>query len=45
MLNLNDLQVFVQVVDHGGFTAASRALDLPKQTLSKRVAELEQRFL
>ena len=43
MLNLNDLQVFVQVVDHGGFTAASRALDLPKQTLSKRVAELERR--
>tara|TARA_R110002020_G_scaffold184947_2_gene382301 strand:+ start:21921 stop:22805 length:885 start_codon:yes stop_codon:yes gene_type:complete len=43
MLNLNDLQVFVQVVDHGGFTATSRALDLPKQTLSKRVAELERR--
>lgn len=44
MLNLNGLlQVFVQVVDHGGFTAASRALDLPKQTLSKRVAELERR--
>lgn len=43
MLNLNDLQVFVQVVDHGGFTAAGRALNLPKQTLSKRVAELERR--
>lgn len=43
MLNLNDLQTFVQVVDHGGFTAASRALNLPKQTLSKRVAELERR--
>jgi DNA-binding transcriptional LysR family regulator len=43
VLNLNDLQVFVQVVDHGGFTAASRALQLPKQTLSKRVAELERR--
>lgn len=43
MFNLNDLQVFVQVVDHGGFTAASRALRLPKQTLSKRTAELERR--
>ena len=43
MLNLNDLQVFVQVVDYGGFSAASRALGLPKQTLSKRVAELESR--
>ena len=41
-LNLNDLQVFVQVVDHGGFTAAARALNMPKQTLSKRVAELER---
>ncbi|MEQ8294744.1 MAG: LysR substrate-binding domain-containing protein [Roseovarius sp.] len=43
MLNLNDLQIFVQVVDHGGFTAAGRALGLPKQTLSKRVIELERR--
>jgi len=43
MLNLNDLQIFVWVVDHGGFTAASRALRIPKQTLSKRVAELERR--
>lgn len=43
MLNLNDLQIFVQVVDHGGFTAASRALGLPKQTLSKRIVELESR--
>jgi len=43
VLNLNDLQIFVQVVDHGGFAAASRALGLPKQTLSKRVAELERK--
>ena len=43
MLNLNDLQIFVHVVNHGGFTAASRALGLPKQTLSKRVGELERR--
>lgn len=42
MLNLNDLQVFVQVVDHGGFTAASRKLGVPKSTLSKRVLELER---
>ncbi len=42
MLNLNDLQVFVQVVDHGGFTAASRKLGVPKSTLSKRVKELER---
>lgn len=41
MLDLNDLQTFVQVVDHGGFTAASRATGTPKQTLSKRLAALE----
>jgi DNA-binding transcriptional LysR family regulator len=43
MLNLNDLQMFMQVIDHGGFTAASKVLGTPKQTLSKRVAELERR--
>lgn len=42
MLNLNDLQIFVHVVSHGGFSAASRALGIPKQTLSKRVGELER---
>ncbi len=42
MLNLNDLYVFVQVVDHGGFAAAGRALAVPKSTLSKRVAALER---
>ncbi|WP_343517796.1 LysR substrate-binding domain-containing protein [Sphingomonas sp.] len=42
MLNLNDLLVFVQVVDHGGFAAAGRALAIPKSTLSKRLSELEK---
>lgn len=42
MLNLNDLVVFVQVVAHGGLAAASRALGVPKSTLSKRLAELEK---
>ncbi|CEJ15905.1 HTH-type transcriptional regulator DmlR [bacterium YEK0313] len=42
MLNLNDLLVFVQVVNHGGFAAAGRALGLPKSTLSKRLSELEK---
>lgn len=41
VLNLNDLQWFVRVVDHGGFAAAARALEVPKSTLSKRVAQLE----
>lgn len=42
MLNLNDLHYFVSAVTHGGFAAASRQLGIPKSTLSKRVAELEQ---
>lgn len=42
MLNLNDLLVFVRVVDHGGFAAAGRALGIPKSTLSKRLSELEK---
>jgi DNA-binding transcriptional LysR family regulator len=42
MLDLNDLVVFVQVVDHGGFAAASRALGIPKSTLSQRLSELEK---
>lgn len=42
MLNLNDLSLFVHVVDHGGFAPAARALGVPKSTLSKRVAELER---
>lgn len=40
-MNLQDLHLFVAVVEHGGFAAASRALDVPKSTLSKRVAALE----
>ncbi|MGY8527004.1 LysR substrate-binding domain-containing protein [Paracidovorax citrulli] len=42
MLNLNDLSMFVAAVEHGGFASASRQLGIPKSTLSKRVAELEE---
>lgn len=41
VLNLNDARLFVKVVEWGGFSAAARALRVPKSTLSKRVAELE----
>ncbi|WP_105370428.1 LysR substrate-binding domain-containing protein [Neorhizobium huautlense] len=43
-LNLNDLNFFVQAVEHGGFSAAGRMLGVPKSTVSKRVAELESRL-
>ncbi len=41
MLDLNDFFYFVQVVDRGGFSAASRKLRIPKSTLSHRMQELE----
>lgn len=44
MQDLNDLYYFVVVVEHNGFAAAARALGLPKSTLSRRVAALEDRL-
>lgn len=41
MFNINDLHFFVLAVDQGGFAAAGRHLNLPKSTVSKRVAALE----
>ena len=40
-MNLNDLQFFVASVEAGGFAAAARRLGVPKSTVSKRVAILE----
>ena len=44
MIDLNDLYFYVQVVDHGGFAPAARALGLPKSRLSRRIIELETRL-
>ncbi|MGH8506750.1 MAG: LysR family transcriptional regulator [Stenotrophobium sp.] len=44
MQDLNDLYFFAQVVEHGGFAAAGRALGQPKSKLSRRIAQLEQRL-
>ncbi|MCP8466992.1 LysR family transcriptional regulator [Pseudomonas sp. ZM23] len=44
MEDLNDLYYFAQVVEHGGFAPAGRALDQPKSKLSRRVATLEERL-
>jgi DNA-binding transcriptional LysR family regulator len=41
MRDLNDLSFFTAVVSHRGFSAAARALGLPKSRLSRRVAALE----
>jgi DNA-binding transcriptional LysR family regulator len=39
--DLNDLRLFAAVVAGGGFTAAARALAIPKSRVSRRVAALE----
>ena len=45
MLNdLDDFYCFAQVVEHGGFSAAERATDIPKSKLSRRVYNLEERL-
>lgn len=44
MEDLNSLYFFTQVVEHGGFAPAGRALDMPKSKLSRRIAELEDRL-
>ncbi|POU73944.1 LysR family transcriptional regulator [Leclercia sp. LSNIH6] len=44
MQDLNDFAWFVKVVEHVGFAAAGRALDLPKSRLSRRIAQLEARL-
>ncbi|KEY59176.1 LysR family transcriptional regulator [Serratia sp. DD3] len=44
MQDLNDLYYFVQIVNHGGFAPAGRALGIPKSKLSRRLAMLEDRL-
>jgi DNA-binding transcriptional LysR family regulator len=43
-MNWDDFDAFCQVVDHGGFSAAARALDRPKSSLSASVNRLEERL-
>ncbi len=44
MEDLNDLVYFAKVVEHNGFSAASRQLGIPKSRLSRRIAWLEERL-
>lgn len=43
-IDLNDYAYFAEVVAHGGFAAAGRALRQPKSKLSRRIAALEDRL-
>src|ERR1700735_1546466 len=44
MRDVNDLQFFAAVVLHRGFSAAARALGIPKSRISRRIALLEERL-
>jgi len=42
MLDLNQLSVFIRVVDEGSFTAAGHALNIPKSRVSRTISDLER---
>ena len=44
MQDLNDMVLFADVIEHGGFTAASRVLGIPKSRISRRIASLEKQL-
>jgi DNA-binding transcriptional LysR family regulator len=44
MHDLNDVQFFVAVAENQGFSAAARVLNMPKSSVSRRVANLEARL-
>src|SRR5262245_4899987 len=41
-IDLNQIDVFVRVVDSGSFTAAAASLRLPKSSVSRKLAALEE---
>src|ERR1043165_8588877 len=43
-MDLNEIAVFTRVVQAGSFTAAARVLGMPKSTVSRKGAELEERL-
>ena len=42
--DLNDMFLFAKVIEHGGYSAASRALGIATSKLSRRVSELERQL-
>lgn len=44
MQDLNDMVLFAEVAEQGGFAAAGRALAMPKSRLSRRIARLEEQM-
>src|SRR5436190_21957055 len=43
-LNLDQLRAFIEVAEHGSFTAAAKELNLSQPAITHQVHELEQRF-
>lgn len=42
MKDITNLALFAQVIEHGSFSQAARVLGVPKSTLSRRIADLEE---
>jgi DNA-binding transcriptional LysR family regulator len=42
--DLNEMAIFVRVVESGSFTGAAKALSLPKSTVSRKITQLEERL-
>ena len=43
-MDLNEIWIFTKVVQTGSFSAAAKALELPKSTVSTKVRSLETRL-
>ena len=44
MLDLNQMAVFIRVVQEGSFTAAARSLNIPKSRVSRMITDLEDKL-
>lgn len=44
IMNLNEIAIFVKVVETGSFTGAAKLLDMPKSTVSAKLSSLEKRL-
>ncbi|GAA6134865.1 LysR family transcriptional regulator [Oceaniserpentilla sp. 4NH20-0058] len=44
MLDLNQMSVFIRVVQDGSFTAAARSLSIPKSRVSRMITDLEDKL-
>ena len=41
-MDLRSVELYVKVIEHNGFTAASEELQISKQTISRRISDLEK---